>query len=132
VISSYRFVALRFAAPKLRFAELRALCATNEVRVAARCTRPRIRRLAADSLRFAWCAVRLALAVFRFTVRRTFARAAAVLRRTFPEPVPVAKRRAFFTLAATVPSVDPIVRATSMRDPSPAPCDELLISHSLV
>jgi hypothetical protein len=83
-------------------------------------------------LRAAWCAVRRASTAFRFTVRRTFARAVAALRRTFRAPVLVDNRRAFFTVAATVPSVDPIVRANSMRAPSPAPCDELFISRSLV
>jgi hypothetical protein len=71
-------------------------------------------------------ALRRATVKLLFTAFRTRDPAAAAFRFARRGPAPVASRRAFFTVAATVPRVDPIVRATSTNGPS-ALLDELLM-----
>src|ERR1700685_1576089 len=107
----------RRAALKLRLAELRA--------------RPAARRAVAGARLAVLLALRRADATLRFTARRTFVRAVAALRRMRRGPAPVASRRAFFTVAATVPSFEPIVRATSTRGPSAALCDDAFMKRLL-
>jgi hypothetical protein len=86
---------------------------------------------AATPFRSAVTALRLAEAIVRFAAWRTRDPAADAFRPMRRGPEPVASRRAFFTVAATVPSVVPIVRATSTSGPS-ALLDALLIQCSLV
>jgi len=74
---------------------------------------------------------RPAEAIVRFAALRTRDPAADAFRPTRRGAEPVASLRAFRTVAATVPSVVPIVRATSTSGPS-ALLDELLIKCSLV
>jgi hypothetical protein len=109
----YDRLARRLAALKLRLAELRARLAVAEARLVALVVLRRANRTS------------------RFTARRTFLRTTAALRRMRRGPEPVAIRRAFFTVAATVPSVEPMVRATSTRVPSAALCDEAFIKSLL-
>jgi hypothetical protein len=86
---------------------------------------------AAKPFRSAARAPRRAEAILRLAALRTRDPAADAFRPMRRGPEPVASRRAFFTVAATVPSVVPIVRATSTSGPS-ALLDELLIQCSLV
>jgi hypothetical protein len=139
--NSYRFEARRRALEKLRFAAPLARRAAVDVRAATRFARframlaPRFaafraRPPAATALRSKPRAFRFATLKLLFTAFRIREPAAAAFRFARRGPAPVASRRAFFTVAATVPSVDPIVRATSTNGPS-ALLDELLMSSPL-